>query len=80
MFLTCIVTLLFPPWWKQSFHPCFECALHSKSDIIIAHILTVRASFLIHAYQNPGERQRMWDVIVRYRTTLYLLAVAYCYV
>ena len=79
MFLTCIVTLLFPPWWKQSFHPCFECVLHSKSDIIIAHILTAHAGVLDPCISRMQESERMWVVIVRYRTTLYLLEVAYCY-
>ena len=32
MFLTLCSHYTVPPWWKQSFHPCFECALHSKTD------------------------------------------------
>ena len=46
MFLTLCSHFTVPPLWKQSFHPCFECALHSKSDIIIAHILAARAGVL----------------------------------
>ena len=32
MFLTLCSHYTVPPWWKQSFHPCFECSLHSKTD------------------------------------------------
>ena len=80
MFLTLCSHFTVPPWWKQSFHPCFECALHSKSDIIIAHILTAHAGVLDPCISRTQESERMWDVIVRYRTTFYLLEVAYCYV
>ena len=54
MFLTLCSHYTVPPWWKQSFHPCFECALHSKTDLI-AHILTAHANVLTNASQNKVE-------------------------